>query len=268
MAYEFEKSNGGIVQVSDNQIDDTQFSIPLVGRNFKGYAPSIAKSLVKILENFAHDQAPNNPTLGQLWYDTTGLSQVPPTPAVLKVCSAAAVVGVSPAEWTPLTWNENGDILPLIPGVSNIGSPTAQFNIMYGTATSAQYADLAERYASDEPLEPGTVVNIGGIAQVTKSKEYADTEVFGVVSTQPGLMLNSTVGDSKTHPYIALTGQVPVKVIGPVRKGQRLIASEIPGVAQGISTDDYITPLAIIGRSLVDCAQQDQRKILAVVGVK
>ena len=100
-----------------------------------------------------------------------------------------------------------------------------------GTATYAKYADLAERYAADAPYEEGTVVMFGGEAEVTSATGYGSTKIAGVVSTKPAFAMNAEAGNSETHPYIALQGRVPCKVIGPVSKGDILVASEVSGVA-------------------------------------
>ena len=99
------------------------------------------------------------------------------------------------------------------------GSLTA--NIFNGTATTARYADLAEKYLADAEYEAGTVVCVGGDAEVTATK--ASDLAIGVVSTDPALMMNSELEGGT---YIALKGRVPCKVVGAVRKGQRLVASE------------------------------------------
>jgi len=100
-----------------------------------------------------------------------------------------------------------------------------------GEATTAKYADLAERYAADATYEEGTVVMFGGEAEVTSAQGYGSTKIAGVVSTKPAFAMNSEAGNSETHPYIALQGRVPCKVIGPVSKGDILVASEVSGVA-------------------------------------
>lgn len=105
----------------------------------------------------------------------------------------------------------------------------------HGVATSALYADLAERYEADDIYEPGTVLVYGGEAEVTITNIYADTRVAGVVSTNPAFMMNSRAGESDTHPYIALKGKVPCKVIGPIKKGDLLVTSATFGYA--ISAD-------------------------------
>ena len=104
-------------------------------------------------------------------------------------------------------------------------------NIFQGTATSARYADLAERYEADAILEPGTVVCFGGSKEITACDHPNDHAVAGVVSTDPAYMMNSGAGNNDTHPYIALTGRVPVKVVGPVAKGDLLVASSVKGHA-------------------------------------
>ncbi len=104
-------------------------------------------------------------------------------------------------------------------------------NIFQGIASSARYADVAERYETDMSVEPGDVVVIGGSKEVTKSMVENDVDVFGVVSTNPAYRMNEDAGDDTTHPFVAMLGRVPCKVVGKVKKGQRLVTSGIPGVA-------------------------------------
>jgi hypothetical protein len=92
-------------------------------------------------------------------------------------------------------------------------------NIFNGTATAARYADLAEKYLADQEYETGTVVIIGGDAEVTACT--AGSRAIGVVSANPAYMMNSELEGGI---YIALKGRVPVKVIGAVKKGDRLTA--------------------------------------------
>ena len=122
-------------------------------------------------------------------------------------------------------------------GTYNIGSSSVKFGTMYantfnGTATSAQYADLAERYEADKPLEPGTVVCFGGDKEVTACAQEGHHSVAGVVSTNPAHLMNAEAGSEATHPAIALAGRVPVKVVGPVHKGDLLVSSGVEGRAK------------------------------------
>lgn len=111
-------------------------------------------------------------------------------------------------------------------------------NVFNGIATSARYADLAERYESDKPYESGTVLVIGGNKEVTISKSPADVSVIGVVSTNPALMMNSEAGNNDSHPFVALRGRVPCKVYGYVTKGDLLVTSKYPGHARAWKIGD------------------------------
>jgi hypothetical protein len=98
---------------------------------------------------------------------------------------------------------------------------TLYSTIFSGTATAARYADLAEKYAADADIEPGTVVCFGGDAEVTTCMHDMDRKVAGVVSTDPAYMMNSEAEGV----YVALTGRVPCKVVGPVRKGDMMVSA-------------------------------------------
>jgi hypothetical protein len=121
-------------------------------------------------------------------------------------------------------------------------------NRVIGTATSALYSDLAERYAADNAYEPGTVVELGGTAEVTSVVNELSDNVFGVVSTSPAYLMNREAGNDVTHPAIAMTGRVPVKVTGFVNKGDRLVSAG-NGIAR-TGTVNEITVWNVIGRSL------------------
>ena len=118
---------------------------------------------------------------------------------------------------------------------ANIGASNSKFNTVYattfdGTATSAQYADLAENYLGDADYEPGTVVVFGGPNEVTVCSSKGDSRVAGVVSTNPAHLMNSALeGDNVVA--LALQGRVPVKVVGAVKKGDMLVTSAVPGYA-------------------------------------
>ena len=116
-------------------------------------------------------------------------------------------------------------------------------NIFNGTATAARYADLAEKYATDAALEAGTVVCFGGDAEVTACKDEAHHAVAGVISTDPAYMMNSEAEGQ----YVALTGRVPCKVVGPVAKGDLLVTSSVEGHA---ITDNNALAGRILGKAV------------------
>jgi hypothetical protein len=146
-------------------------------------------------------------------------------------------------------------------GVGNIGASGATFNTVFAKATTAQYADLAEVYTSDQQYPAGTVVIFGGEAEVTQSCNSHDTRIAGVVSTDPAYLMNST----ETGVPVALQGRVPCRVLGPVSQGDRVVSSHIPGVAQALDPQQY-QPGCIIGKSLQAIDSTDISTIEVVVG--
>ena len=137
-----------------------------------------------------------------------------------------------------------------------------------GTATAAQYSDVAERFASDSAYTPGTVVALGGAEEITQVNEEGSDEVFGVISSldQAAFKMNGGAGNDDTHPYIAMTGRVDVKVIGTVNKGDRLISASVPGYARA-ATKAECTAFNVIGRALTGKTEAGQGSVLAAVRV-
>jgi len=150
--------------------------------------------------------------------------------------------------------------------VGNIGSSVNYFNRVFATATTALYADVAERFASDEVMEPGTVVELGGVKEITRATSELSEQVFGVISTNPAFMMNGGAGEDDTHPAVAMTGRVPVKIVGRVRKGDRLVSAG-DGVARAAQPGEA-TAFNVIGRSLVDKLTPESGTIEAIVTIK
>jgi hypothetical protein len=123
-------------------------------------------------------------------------------------------------------------------------------NVIHARATSAQYADIAERFAADAVMTPGAVVMFGGAQEITETAEELSEKVFGVVSTQPAYMMNSGAGNNDSHPFVAMTGRTPVRVTGTVNKGDRLVSSSVKGTARAARTGESINPFHVIGRAL------------------
>jgi len=138
--------------------------------------------------------------------------------------------------------NANGN------AVGNIGSSSLYFNTVFAKATSAQYADLAEMYVADATYLPGTVVSFGGTQEVTESSGSHNTQIAGIISTNPSYLMNSTLSGEHTV-AVALTGRVPCRVTGIIHKGDRLVASSINGVAGPLDMIQY-QPGCIIGKAL------------------
>lgn len=127
----------------------------------------------------------------------------------------------------------SGNMLPNANNTLNIGSATLVYANMFatlfnGTATSARYADLAEKYVADAHYEVGTVIAVGGTAEVTAADVDNAHSVLGVVSDKPAYLMNS---DLEGGTVVALKGRVPVKLFGGCKKGDRLAPSPYAGHA-------------------------------------
>jgi hypothetical protein len=145
-------------------------------------------------------------------------------------------------------------------GAGNIGSNASTFNTVFAKATTAQYADLAENYVADADYAPGTVVIFGGEKEITISIETADERVAGAISTQPAHLMNAA---SPGLP-VALRGQVPVNVVGPVTKGDSLVTSSTPGFAQSVGRDRSYAQ-AVFAKSLETNLEDGKKIIVAVI---
>ena len=146
-------------------------------------------------------------------------------------------------------------------GVGNIGASGAAFNTIFATATTALYADLAEKYVADAEYEPGTVVIFGGANEITVTEFYADTRIAGAISTAPAYLMN----ESSEGLAVALRGKIPVKVVGAVSKGDLLVSSTTPGYAQRAGLSTTYSPNAVFAKSLVDDGAVKERTIWAVI---
>jgi len=146
------------------------------------------------------------------------------------------------------------------------GTVTGNWSLSTGSRLTATYADLAERFESDQAYEPGTVVELGGPAEITAVKFELSEDVFGVVSDNMAFLMNNGAGDDITHPAVAMTGRVRVKCKGQVRKGQRLVSAG-EGYARA-AKDGEATAFNVIGRALQDKTSEDFGVVEAIVTIK
>lgn len=298
MAYTINKLGSSDITVEYGTLN-TETSLQLVGKDYFGYGEAIAQNFVDLLENFASDNTtdgPANPIAGQLWYHSDA--------DILKVYDGVKWRGIKAHHHTI---KDTSSIEHDVMVIESTGIPVAAFcsddsfeihstetayhgvspdykfpgneikkgltlgkdMIMHGTATTALYADLAELYTSDVEYDAGTVVKIGGEAEVTQTTIEYCPEVFGIVSSNPAYLMNS--GAEGTTVPVALEGRVPCKVIGEVHKGQRLIASDTPGVARAVT--DYEKEVGtdwfrVVGRALANKDTLGVGLVEVVVGVK
>jgi len=152
------------------------------------------------------------------------------------------------------------------------GTPTTVMTIngstgvITGNQIDANYADLAERFAADTELAPGTVVELGGSAEITQVTSELSENVFGVISTRAAYLMNGRAGSNATHPPVAMTGRVPVNTIGQVSKGDRLVSAG-NGMARAAQPGEA-TAFNVIGRALTDKLDAGTGTVEAIVTIK
>lgn len=137
--------------------------------------------------------------------------------------------------------------------LSATGTITAPF--FNGTALNAQWADLGEHYVTDQHYPVGTLVCFGGEKELT----IATTHANAVISENPALRMNSKEVDGQA---IALIGRVPVRVVGAVKKFDKITLSDISGV--GIVNNEAET---VIGRALEDKSTEEEGLVLCSVAI-
>jgi hypothetical protein len=145
------------------------------------------------------------------------------------------------------------------------GTMTGNWTLSTGSRLNATYADLAERFAADDMYDPGTVVELGGEEEITAVQYELSEDVFGVISNTAGYLMNSGAGNDVTHPPVAVGGRVQVKVIGKVRKGQRLVSAG-NGIARAAKAGEA-NAFNIIGRALEHKTTDDIGAVEAFVKI-
>jgi hypothetical protein len=139
-------------------------------------------------------------------------------------------------------------------------------NVVHATSTSAQYADLAERYEADCELSVGEVVKLGGHAEITRCDKELDDAVFGVVSESPAFLMNAQAGNNDSHPMIALKGRVLVKLQGTGQAGDRIVSAG-NGEAR-VAGMDECTAFNTLGRLIKHKYNEETALTECVIGVK
>lgn len=170
------------------------------------------------------------------WVDSVNASTSITSSGSLAVTGNAAIDGTLSVDGNTTIGNSSGDshtvngsvthnnwIRPNGDNTLTIGASNLRYNNIYavnftGTATAAQYADLAELYLADKEYSIGTVMRVGGEKEVTQS--ISGCRAIGVVSESPAYLMNK---DLEGGTAIALKGRVPVQVVGPIAKGDQLI---------------------------------------------
>jgi hypothetical protein len=243
-------ASGSTITISSPQDLRTTASPTFVGGTFSG---NVTRTSRPFITNFSGNLAPTSPIQGDEWFrGNTGTMY---KYVYDNVSSTYNWLNISSALYNAAT-TATANTLALRDGSANLTA--ANF---IGLASSAKYADLAENYASDQEYEPGTVVVFGGEEEITATNLSHDTRVAGVISTNPAYLMNS---EAIGLP-VAFTGRVPCKVVGIVNKGDILVTSGIPGVAQRMETALY-KPGCVIGKALGENRTNNIATIEVVVG--
>jgi hypothetical protein len=146
------------------------------------------------------------------------------------------------------------------------GTIAGIWTLSSGARLNATYADLAERFEADAIYDAGTVVELGGEAEITAVVSELSEDVFGVVSNTAAYLMNAGAGNDSSHPPIAVGGRVQVKVTGKVRKGQRLVSAG-KGIARAAKIGEA-TSFNVIGRALANKTTDDVGTVEAFVSIK
>ena len=170
------------------------------------------------------------------------------------------VHGNAGGAWTAFKSASDQDLFPSAATLVDIRA-----NVVHATASTAMYADLAERYEADCETEVGDVVMLGGHAEVTKCKEELCDQVFGVVSESPAFLMNASAGNNDTHPMIALKGRVMVKLVGTGKAGDRVVSAG-NGEAR-VAEIDECTAFNTIGRLIKHKYNKETTLTECVIGV-
>jgi hypothetical protein len=175
-------------------------------------------------------------------------------------------VSVAGSTVTISNTDTNGNIDFKVAGFANaVMSINGATGVISGQQIDANYADLAERFEADVEMAPGTVVELGGINEITQVTGDLSENVFGVISTKAAYMMNSRAGTDATHPPVAMTGRVPVRTIGQVRKGDRLVSAG-NGMARAAQAGEP-TAFNVIGRALKDKLDDGEGTVEAIVTI-
>jgi len=146
------------------------------------------------------------------------------------------------------------------------GTISGIWTLGVGARLNATYADLAERFEADSQYDAGTVVELGGDAEITAVVHELSEDVFGVVSNTAAYLMNAGAGNDSTHPAVAVGGRVQVKVTGKVKKGQRLVSAG-NGIARAAKAGEA-TSFNVIGRALANKTTDSVGTVEAFVSIK
>jgi len=177
----------------------------------------------------------------------------------ISVTGTANVVNIQTANVTL-----KANLLPNANATFSLGSTSLRWANVWGVSSSALYADLAEKYWSDDAYDVGTVVKIGGTREITICNEDCSNEIFGCISQNPAYLMNDN--DFENYQPVVLVGRSVIKIIGKISKGDRLVSAG-NGCARK-ATDEELSYQTEIGRALSEKNYEEIALIEAFISTK
>ena len=229
--------------------------------------PTVGGIPVQLSGGTVSYNAIDNTPIGPTTANTGRFTTLTVTSSLVPASNLTINLGANPGGWWNTVFANNVSVASSIAPAGNLsvnlGSPTLWFNNIYGRSVQALYADLAERFHADAVYPPGTVVEMGGEYEITKVVSEYSERVFGVISTNAAYLMNSGAGTDATHPPVAMSGRVPVRAIGMITKGDRLVSAGNGLAKAGVRSE--LTPFNVIGRALENKIDTNEGVIEAIV---
>jgi hypothetical protein len=204
MSYPINSTTGQLlIQILDGTADGPNINpganttdVNLFGKNYSLYGELLNENFIKLMQNFANDNAPTRPLIGELWYDTAN--------SLLKVYNGVAFIPASPVI-----------ISGSQPAITVVGSQwwdTVNHQLYMYSATGWTLVGPSYKYpdGTSGPVVD-TVIDIYGTTH-TITKFYSQNRVTAILSYDATFTINPTypvTGFSILAPGITLaTGVV------------------------------------------------------------
>lgn len=218
--YNIQKSDGSLLPtINDGLIDITSTSLSLPGPQFVGYGNYLNQNLVYLLENFASaGRAPNNSTVGQLWYNKTSQTLQVYTGSTLGYLPVAGVTNSGTAPGSSKT----GDIWFNTTTDQTFLYDNGTFKLVGPQYTKQQGATGAVGVTLNDGVTLGQThdviqIRFGDVilAILNKDASFQPTPAIAGFSTiNSGLTLNSTIVNRSMN--TGITGNVSGNLTGDV----------------------------------------------------
>ena len=179
---------------------------------------------------------------------TTNANAVCSTVAVPSTLTGTSINGNDQILYTgKFTAGATGNALFKMSG--GAGSTLARDS--YISAYRISGADYAEvYYDSSNNSGSGDIVALNGQgpSQIGLASNSNREKAIGIVSTKPGQVIGESDGQGKVT-FVALSGRIPVKIIGKINAGDMITVSDIAGVGQKATTSGRVVGKALTNKT-------------------